>query len=269
MSKHTALDMRWHKEKRVDTEGILRHPADANAWKEFDKNHNWFAQDPRNVRLGLASDGFYPFGNMNNAYSMWPVMMLIPYNLPPWKCMKDPFTMMSLLIPGPQSPGKDIDVFLQPLVDELKELWHVGVETYDVSSRIFFQIHSAVMWTINDFSAYGDLSCWSTKGYMACPVCNEDTSSRKLRSKICYMGHRRFLPMSHPWRRSRKHDGDTEHRKAPTMRKGDAIVQLQYVRDVKFGKNVNNPDRKRKRSPNELNWTKKSIFFSIAILVHS
>ncbi|KAI9170227.1 hypothetical protein LWI28_024742 [Acer negundo] len=148
--------------------------------------------------------------------------------------MKDPFTMMSLLIPGPQSPGKDIDIFLQPLVDELKELWHAGVETYDVSSRQNFQLHAVVLWTINDFPAYGDLSGWSTKGYMACPVCNEDTSSRKLRSKICYMGHRRFLPMNHPWRRSRKHDGDIEHRKAPTMRKRDAIVQqLHYVRHVK------------------------------------
>ena len=139
MSKHTALDMRWHKEKRVDTEGILRHPADVKAWKEFDKNHNWFAQDPRNVRLGLASDVFNPFGNMNNAYSMW-LVMLIPYNLPPWKCMKDPFTMMSLFILGLQSSRKDIDVFLQPLVDVLKKLWHVSVETYDVSRQFFFSI---------------------------------------------------------------------------------------------------------------------------------
>ena len=30
--------------------------------------------------------------------------------------------MMSLLIPGSISLGKDIDVYLQPLVDELKEL---------------------------------------------------------------------------------------------------------------------------------------------------
>ncbi|KAK2663203.1 hypothetical protein Ddye_001777 [Dipteronia dyeriana] len=130
--------------------------------------------------------------------------------------------------------------------------------TRGLKSRQNFQLHAAVIWTINDFPAYGDLSGWSTKGYMACPVCNEYTSSRKLRSKICYMGHRRFLPMNHPWRWSRKYNGDTEHRKTPTMRKGEAIVQqLQYVRNVKFGKNVNNPDRKRKHSPNELNWTKK------------
>ena len=110
--------MRWHKEKRVN-DGVLRHPADAEAWKEFDKMHNSFSQDPRNVRLGLASDGFNPFSNMNTSHSTWPVL-LVPYNLPPWKCMKSPFFIMSLLIPGPKSPGNEIDVYLQPLIDELK-----------------------------------------------------------------------------------------------------------------------------------------------------
>lgn len=106
LSRKTARDMRWHKEKLVPEDNLLRHPADAIAWRNFDETYPLFAQDPRNVRLGLASDGFNPFGNMSTSYSMWPVV-LIPYNLPPWKCMKDPFFMMSLLIPGPRAPGKD------------------------------------------------------------------------------------------------------------------------------------------------------------------
>ncbi|KAL6269216.1 hypothetical protein ACE6H2_026127 [Prunus campanulata] len=36
MSTHTATDMRWHKEKRVDND-VMRHPADGEAWKEFDR----------------------------------------------------------------------------------------------------------------------------------------------------------------------------------------------------------------------------------------
>ena len=89
----------------------MHHPADSEAWKDFDKKHDSFAKDPRNVRLGLASDGFNPFGNMSNFYSIWPVF-LIPYNLPPRKCMKDPFFMMSLLIPGRTALVFYIDVFL-------------------------------------------------------------------------------------------------------------------------------------------------------------
>ena len=149
------------------------------------------------MRLGLASDGFNPFGNMSNAYSMWPVI-LVAYNLPPWKCMKEQFMMMSFLIPGPQSPGREIDVFLRPLIEELKELWFDGVSTFDFSTHQFFQMRAALLWTINDFSAYENLSGWSTKGYLACPVCNKDTASTRLRSKICYTDHCRFLHIGHP-----------------------------------------------------------------------
>ena len=48
--------------------------------------------------------------------------------------MKRPSFMLSLVIPGPFSPGNDIDVYSQTLIEELKELWDVGVETYDVST---------------------------------------------------------------------------------------------------------------------------------------
>ena len=77
--------MRWHKEKRLHEDGVLRHPADSKVWKDFDNQYPWFAQNARNVRLALATDGFNPFGTMSNSYSMWPVV-LVPYNMPPWKC---------------------------------------------------------------------------------------------------------------------------------------------------------------------------------------
>ena len=99
--------------------------------------------------------------------------------------MKEMFFNLSLLILGPQALGKDIDVYLRPLIEELKELWHEGVQTFDVSTRENFRMHACVLWTINDFPAYGNLSGWSTKGYKACPACNEDTSSVGIRSKIC------------------------------------------------------------------------------------
>ncbi|KAA0051654.1 uncharacterized protein E6C27_scaffold60G00190 [Cucumis melo var. makuwa] len=119
-------DMRWHKDKRCETEGILRHPADTEGWKHFDEQYPCFALDTRNVRLAFSSDRFNPFGNMSTSYIMWPVI-LIPYNLPPWKCMKASFTFLFLLIPGPRSPGKEIDIFLEPLINELNELCVDGI----------------------------------------------------------------------------------------------------------------------------------------------
>ncbi|XP_019232529.1 PREDICTED: uncharacterized protein LOC109213219 [Nicotiana attenuata] len=74
--------MRWHV-KDSNRDGIPRHPRDGEAWKRFDTTFPEFASDPRNVRLGLASDGFNPFGMMSTNYSIWPVI-LVPYNLPHW-----------------------------------------------------------------------------------------------------------------------------------------------------------------------------------------
>ncbi|GKG33900.1 hypothetical protein Tco_0434059 [Tanacetum coccineum] len=63
-----------------------------------------FSGNPRNVRLGLAADGFNPFGMMSQNYSMWPVI-LTTYNTPPWMCMKESSLMLTMLIPGPKSPA--------------------------------------------------------------------------------------------------------------------------------------------------------------------
>jgi len=110
MNDTTSAYMRWHTEELVK-DGKVRQPADSLAWKHVDDTYPHFAFDPRNVRLGLASDGFNPFGMLNVTYTTWPVI-LIPYNLPPWLCLKQSYWMMSMLIPGPKSPGNNIDVYL-------------------------------------------------------------------------------------------------------------------------------------------------------------
>ena len=96
MRASTSSLMCWHKEERVH-DGKMCHPADLLAWQHVDDEYKNFASDPRNVRLGLAADGFNPFGMLNITYTTWPVI-LIPYNLPPWLCLKQPYWMMSMLI---------------------------------------------------------------------------------------------------------------------------------------------------------------------------
>ena len=87
---------------------------------------------------------------------------------------------MSLLIPGPKSPGNDIDVFLRPLIEELKELWEDGVCMYDASTKVNFQMRATMLWTIHDFPAYAVISGWSTKGNLACPCCHSETTHCRL-----------------------------------------------------------------------------------------
>ncbi|XP_071712837.1 uncharacterized protein [Rutidosis leptorrhynchoides] len=97
MSPKMAVTMRWHEEGRTKDD-FLRHPADSPAWKTFVSINPAFAKDVCNVRLGLASDGFNPFGNKNLSHN----------------------------------------VYMRPLVDELKEMWDTGVMTYDSSTKTNF-----------------------------------------------------------------------------------------------------------------------------------
>ncbi|GJW31082.1 CACTA transposable element [Tanacetum coccineum] len=186
-TKHIAKWMTWHATGQSKEKGKMNHPCDGRAWKYFDMMKPEFSGDARNVRLGLAADGFNPFGMMSQTYSMWPVI-LTTYNTPPWMCMKETSLMLTMLIPGPKSPAKDIDVYLQPLIKELQELWK-GVWTKDAATGTHFQMKAALLWTINDFPARSSLSGWSGQGYYACPTCNVDTPSMAVKNKIAYVGN--------------------------------------------------------------------------------
>ncbi|CAN6546998.1 unnamed protein product [Malus baccata var. baccata] len=205
MSTHTAIDMRWHEEKRVDDD-VMWHPADGKAWKKFDPKFLKFAADSRNVRLGLSTDRFNMFGVLNQHHSTWPIF-LFPYNLPPWKCMNKEYMMMTLLII--EDLGRSIDVYLWPLLDELKDLWTHGVRTYDKGTGMMFTLHAAVMWTVNDFPAYAMVSGW--------------------------------LPWDHEWReKDKEFDGEKEHRLRPREWSGAQILeQLNRLDFAPFGTNVN------------------------------
>jgi hypothetical protein len=103
-------------------DGVMVHPSDGEAWKHFNSVHPHFSTESRNVHLGLCTDGFNPFRSFAAPYSCWPIILTI-HNLPPGMCMRSEFMFLSMVILGPSSPGRNIDVFLCPLIDELTQLW--------------------------------------------------------------------------------------------------------------------------------------------------
>ncbi|XP_071687837.1 uncharacterized protein [Rutidosis leptorrhynchoides] len=228
MSFEAAASMRWHEEGRTK-DGLLRHPADSPAWQTFDHNYPEFAKESRNVRLGLASDGFNPFGNMSNSHR-------------------------------PSAPGNNIDVYLEPPVDELKLLWDHGVETYDSSTNSNFQMRAGMVWTISDFPAYANLSGWSTKGKLACPSYHKHTKSIRLKRsrKFVFMGYHRFLSKRHAYRKDKNSfDGTEELESKPTCLTGSDVLNELNGIEFKFGKLVkDNPVL-------PYNWKKRSIFFKL------
>jgi hypothetical protein len=259
-SKKMSEEAQWHKLKRKPVENELSHPADGEAWKDFDRNYGWFAKDARNIRLGLATDGFNPFGKMSSSYSMWPVF-LIPYNFPPWECVEQSNFIMGLLIPGRECPGKDIDVFLEPLIEELLELWK-GVTTLDALTGKKFNLHAAVIWCIHDYPALSTLSGRVTRGYYACVYCDKNPCSKRIRNKICYIGHRRFLASDHAWRRRKVFDGKVETREKPEKFTTDELMeQLERVKDVRPGKHPKS--KKRKRDEEGQCWKRRSCLWDL------
>lgn len=258
MCSETSKLMTWHASSRKD-DGKLRHPADAEAWKTMDARYPDFASEKRNIRLGVAADGFNPYGSMNLSHSTWPII-LVNYNLPPWLCMKPENLILSTLISGPESPSNNIDVYMQPLVAELKELWDSGIETFDALTNKNFNLRAMVLWTISDFPGYSMLSGWSTKGYLACPVCHYETSSEYLKHsrKICYMNHRKFLDPTHKWRFDKKRfNGQIETGQPPSILSGLDILMVLKDYENKFGE----AEKKGKKSDCPFN--KKSIFFDL------
>ncbi|KAL0304838.1 UNVERIFIED_CONTAM: hypothetical protein Scaly_3007100 [Sesamum calycinum] len=125
------------------------HQSDVEMWKYFDRMHPDFAEEPRNVRLGLC------------------IMVL--------RCTVSTFVLIHV---GRSSLHRTIF----PL------LWRVGVRMYDHAMDCFFVMRVELMWTVNDLPTYGMASGWSTVGVMVCPVCMDGTRAFRLqhRRKACY-----------------------------------------------------------------------------------
>ncbi|KAL0445970.1 UNVERIFIED_CONTAM: hypothetical protein Slati_1724900 [Sesamum latifolium] len=127
LQKRLPRKMTWYANHQTD-EGSMCHPSDAEAWRHFDRTHPDFLAELHNVRLGLCTDGFAPHGQYGCTYSCWPVI-LTPYNLPPKMCMSSEYMFLMMVIPGPSNPKCLIDIYLEPLIEELQNLWHVVIVT--------------------------------------------------------------------------------------------------------------------------------------------
>ncbi|XP_072071802.1 uncharacterized protein [Arachis hypogaea] len=118
--------------------------------------------------------------------------------------------ILSMLIPGPKMLGNDIDVYLQPLVDEL-----------------------------NDFPGLENLSSWNMHSGLACPTYNLDAKSHRLKDsqKWCFMGHHRFLNKGHKYRLDRnRFDRQVEGGDPPKKLFGTDVLRQQSNVHVSFWK---------------------------------
>jgi hypothetical protein len=114
--------------------GILQIPLYGRI---LTKKHPKFAAGSRIIHLAFATDGFNPYRTMNVSYSIWPGI-LIPFSFPPFMCMKDSNFILSVLILDRSPAGTDMDVYFQPLVYDLLDMFVNGVRTYEASKGEYF-----------------------------------------------------------------------------------------------------------------------------------
>ena len=75
-------------------------PVDGSAFRCIEEKWPIFKEEPRNVKLSLATDGVNQFGELRSTYSMWPIFVTNNNNLPPWMSVKREHTMLAMIVPG-------------------------------------------------------------------------------------------------------------------------------------------------------------------------
>ncbi len=105
------------------------------------------------MQLGLAVDGFCNFGKR---YSVWPLTLTM-YNMPPWMRNKIGATTLVGLIPGPSS--KNLQSYMQPMVDELLYLWHCGIEVVNAATQQPCLVKGMLVQAVADYPGLAKVLC--------------------------------------------------------------------------------------------------------------
>jgi hypothetical protein len=126
-----------------------------------------YFSDPRDVALGLSTDGFGIF-NRGQA-TAWP-LILFNYNLPPEIRFHIDNIIPIGIIPGPNKPAIP-DSFLVPLLEELYQLAK-GVEAYDALSKSKFCLRAFLLVVFGDLPAVSMLmKMKGVNGLCPCRAC--------------------------------------------------------------------------------------------------
>nr|AAG46071.1 transposon protein, putative, CACTA, En/Spm sub-class [Oryza sativa Japonica Group] len=127
---------------------------------------------------------------------------------------------------GPKQPGNDIDVYLRPLVEDLKQLWKKeGVPVWDEDKQEEFNLRALL--------------------------------------KVVYLGHRRFLATNHPVRKKGKHfEHKADHRMKPKHRSGKTVFAMVKDLKVVFGKGPGSQPIESEDGHAAM-WKKNSIFWEL------
>lgn len=187
-SEKYVAEMRAYKDK-------FAHTMDAGSFenREFTEDYwdSWLCHtlrqgrglwnDLRDIGLALMTDGLSLF--QIGPHETWPIV-IVNTNLPPHERIKKHRVLICGSIPGPTSP-KEIDSFLWPLIQELKQL-EKGIKVLDLEHMAavaptlapdeerdrWFTLRGGLTYIIADGMAQSKLMRWTGPGsYNICRFC--------------------------------------------------------------------------------------------------
>ncbi|KAL0381273.1 UNVERIFIED_CONTAM: hypothetical protein Sangu_0191600 [Sesamum angustifolium] len=109
--------MTWHANYQM-SDGSICHLTDAEEWRHFDTLIlQWI-----HVMLGWFVHGWVSHCK-GSIVTHTLLVILTSYNLPLGMCMSSEYMFLTMVIPGPSNLKHLIEVCLEPLIEELQNLW--------------------------------------------------------------------------------------------------------------------------------------------------
>lgn len=119
-----------------------------------------YLSDPRDIILGLGTDGFTLFkrgSGRGGGSSSW-VLLLVNYNLSPKIRMLREHVLLLGIIPGPNNP-RDICSFLHVFIEQMIDLGTNGIRAWDCLRQEWFRLRAYLCFVVGDLPAMASMMC--------------------------------------------------------------------------------------------------------------
>jgi hypothetical protein len=190
------------------------------------------------------------------------------YNLPPWLMQKRKYLLLTILNSKLTWPGVDMDVFLEPSMEDMKILWETGVQILYEYHKESFTLRAIIFVMINDNPTLFTLS-GQFKGKVGCVVRIDGTAYMSLTAskKIVYMRHKRFLSKGHRYRQKKMDkyfDNNVELQSTASLGNSKGKRVFNIFSKLKFVFRKKTKDGNQERMSNQLQGlhSRRSLFSS-------
>jgi hypothetical protein len=200
VSRAQILSTYRHNFSRKTRPTEFRDIFDGDLYHKFHLDQLGLFRDRHDVALHMSLDGVQ-VTNMRH-HEVTPVI-LINLNLPPGERYKIENILVSMVIPGPNKP-KELDTFLQPLVEEMKQLDH-GIKAFDAYTKSAFTLKAWITIVTGDGPAISDAIGFKRPGnaFRPCRFClikGQMEQTELKRTKTYYVPHTGYSFNSPPIR---------------------------------------------------------------------